>query len=179
MPQTTLQRAWNQVLDVPDNDPEIIEVDSFPGTSADTSHVIANRTGTPLEDNEIDEIITPMMANLGIDLEVWDEHENNLPIEQELTDQDIMDTARGQDNLDDLDDQSDDEVTVVRATQDRETVAEQLTYWRSAAAKMEMSPVGSEEGLLQILNMIQRIESQQHRMAVKQSKVTDYFGNMC
>ena len=28
-------------------------------------------------------------------------------------------------------------------------------------------------------SMIQRIESQQYRMAVKQSKVTDYFGNMC
>ena len=53
--------------------------------------------------------------------------------------------------------------------QSRETVGEQLQFWRLADAKMQASKLGTKSGLLEIMNMIRRIETQQHTITKKQS----------
>ena len=80
------------------------------------------------------------MARLGINLDVWDEAETDLPVEEEITDSGILDIARGLENLNRIPDEESDEddVTVVRVETERKTPVEQLTFWRSAATRMQV-----------------------------------------
>ena len=71
--------------------------------------------------------------------------------------------------------EEEEDVIVTKENINSETVGEQLQFWRSAAIKMESSKLGTSSGLIELMNMIRRLEIMHHTLNNKQSKVTNYF----
>ena len=126
------------------------------------------------------------MEALNLNLDEWNSAELVLPIEQNLSDDDILNIAdpsrltpgcgtHDQDEA--LED--DDSLSIIeqQPTSSKLTISEELSFWREAAARMERSPAGTRDGLLHILGMIKRLEFMRHKNKHKQSKITCYLTN--